>query len=120
MDAPIETYKSQNFQNDVNALSFKENNFTFKLTRALVEMFKSGSNFSHLVKVEKAGFEKPLFVQKIQKDLRVLLILEEFSSPTAYKVTFLRAFRVHQLDETLETLDETEAYSAFNFNDFWV
>jgi hypothetical protein len=113
MEVQVQTYKSQFFQNDVNALSFNENNFTFKRTRALVEMIKSGSNFSHLIKVEKEGFEKPLFVQKIQKDLQVLLILEEFSLPTDYNVTFLRAFRSHQLDAT-------EAYSAFNFKDFWV
>jgi hypothetical protein len=71
MEAQVETYKSKIFEDDINLLSFKESNFTFKRTRSLIEMLKSGLNVSHLVKIDKNGFEKPLYLMKIMKDLRV-------------------------------------------------
>jgi hypothetical protein len=119
MSVQVTTYKSVNFQNDVNALSFKENNFTFKRTRSLAEMIKSGLNFSHLVKIEKKGFQKPLYTMKIQKDLVVILILEENVPASDYTLTFLRAVRLHQLEEAVKSLDTEGVYSAFNFKDFW-
>jgi hypothetical protein len=119
MSVQITTYKSVNFQNDVNALTFKENNFTFKRTRSLGEMLKSGLNFSHIIKIEKEGFQKPLYSMKIQKDLVVILILEHAANGSDYALTLLRAVRLHQLAEAVESLDSDEAYSAFNFKDFW-
>jgi arabinogalactan endo-1,4-beta-galactosidase len=119
MSIQVTTYKSVNFQNDVNALSFKENNFTFKRTRSVPEGFKNGYNMSHLVKIEKDGFQKPLYTMKIQKDLTVLMILEHNVNSFDYVLTFLRAVRLHQLEEAIESLDVEEVYSAFNFKDFW-
>ena len=75
MSVQVTTYKSQHFQNDVNALSFKENNFTFKRTRSVPEMLKNGNDMSHLIKIEKEGFQKPLYTMKIQKDLVVMAIM---------------------------------------------
>ena len=119
MSIQVTTYKSQHFQNDVNALSFKENNFTFKRTRSVPEMLKNGNDMSHLIKIEKEGFQKPLYTMKIQKDLVVILILENKDNRSDYALTFLRAVRLHQLSEAVESLDTEEVYSAFNFKDFW-
>jgi hypothetical protein len=105
MEAQVIAKNHKNYEIDVKSLSFKEANFIFKQTRTLVEMLKSGLNVSHLVKIEKDGFDKPHYIQKIQKDLRVLLILEEFPTSPEYKVTFLRAFRLQDLDEVIEKLD---------------
>jgi arabinogalactan endo-1,4-beta-galactosidase len=119
MIVQVATYKSQHFQNDVNALSFKENNFTFKRTRSVPEGFKNGYNMSHLIKIEKEGFQKPLYTMKIQKDLVVILILEHNVPASDYRLTLLRAVRLHQLEEAVKSLDVEEVYSAFNFKDFW-
>jgi hypothetical protein len=119
MSIQVTTYRSVNFQNDINALSFKENNFTFKRTRSLGEMLKSGLDISHLVKIEKDGFDKPLFAEKIKGDLWVILTLENNPSKSEYTIVFFRAIRLHQLEEAVELLDADEAYSAFNFKDFW-
>jgi arabinogalactan endo-1,4-beta-galactosidase len=118
MSIQVTTYKSPHFQNDVNALSFKENNFTFKRTRSVPEGLKNGYDMSHLIKIEKEGFQKTLYAMKIQKDLVVILILEN-PSIGEYKLTFLRAIRLYQLDEAVEKLDADETYIAFNFKDFW-
>jgi hypothetical protein len=119
MDIKVTTYKSVNFQNDVNALSFKENNFTFKRTRSLAIMIAENYDYSHIVKLEKMGFDKPLYTMKIQKDLTVILILEHNANSSDYTLTLLRAVRLHQLAEAVESLDTEEVYSAFNFKDFW-
>jgi hypothetical protein len=119
MSAQIATYKSQHFQNDVNALSFKENNFTFKRTRSLGEMIKSELNFSHIVKIEKKGFDKPLYTMKIQKDLVVILIFEHNANGLDYALTLLRAVRLHQLAEAVETLDVEEICPVYDFKVFW-
>jgi hypothetical protein len=119
MSVQVTTYKSVNFQNDVNALSFKENNFTFKRTRCVPEGLKNGYDMSHLIKIEKKGFQKPLYTMKIQKDLTVILILEHNAHSSDYALTLLRAIRLHQLEEAVESLDTAEVYSAFNFKDFW-
>jgi hypothetical protein len=119
MSVQVTTYKSVNFQNDVNALSYKENNFTFKRTRSVPEGLKNGYDMSHLIKIEKKGFQKPLYTMKIQKDLTVMLILEHNANRTDYALTLLRAVRLHQVAEAVEILDSEEAYSAFNFKDFW-
>jgi hypothetical protein len=119
MSTQVSTYKSPHFQNDVNALSFKENNFTFKRTRSVPEGLKNGYDMSHLIKIEKEGFQKPLYTMKIQKDLVVILILEHNANKSDYALTLLRAVRLHQLEGAVETLDTEEAYSAFNFKDFW-
>ncbi len=119
MEAQVETYNSNFFEDDFHTLSFKESNFTFKQTRNLVEMIKSRMNISHLVKLEKNDFEKPLYLMKIMKDLRVILILEEYDSSPQYIVTFLRIIRLNQLEETLESLEIEAAYSALSFSDFF-
>jgi hypothetical protein len=119
MSAQIATYKSQHFQNDVNALSFKENNFTFKRTRSVPEGLKNGFNMSHLIKIEKEGFQKPLHTMKIQKDLVVILILEHNANGLDYALTLLRAVRLHQLAEAVETLDVEEICPVYDFKVFW-
>jgi hypothetical protein len=62
---------------------------------------------------------KSLYTMKIQKDLTVILILEHNANRTDYALTLLRAIRLHQLEEAVESLDTEEVYSAFNFKDFW-
>jgi hypothetical protein len=119
MSIQVSTFKSPHFQNDVNALSFKDNNFTFKQTRSLAIMIAENRNYSHIVKLEKNGFDKPLFSLKIKRDLRVILTLEKAESSPNFTLTFLRAVLLDQLAEAVEALDTEEAYSAFNFKDFW-
>jgi hypothetical protein len=119
MSTQVATFKSAHFQNDVNSLSFKDNNFTFKRTRSLAIMIAENYDYSHIVKLEKIGFNKPLFSMKIKGDLRVILTLEKADLLPNFTLTFLRAVRLHQLEEAVETLDTEEAYSAFNFKDFW-
>lgn len=119
MESQVQTYKSPHFQNDVNALSFKENNFTFKRTRSLGETLKAGNNISHLVKIEKNGFDKPLFAEKIKGDLWVILTLENNPAKSEYTLVFLRAVRQNQLAEAVESLDTEGVYSSFSFKDFW-
>jgi mRNA-degrading endonuclease YafQ of YafQ-DinJ toxin-antitoxin module len=119
MSTQVTTFKSAHFQNDVNALSFKDNNFTFKRTRSLAIMIAENNDYSHIVKLEKVGFDKPLFSVKIKGDLRVIFTLEKAESSLNFTLTFLRAVVLDQLAEAVETLDTEEAYSAFNFKDFW-
>ncbi|MFM2269278.1 MAG: hypothetical protein RL757_2719 [Bacteroidota bacterium] len=118
MNVKVATYKSQHFQNEVNELSFKENNFVFKRTRSLMLMIQENLNYSHIVKIEKKDFPKPLYQMKIAKDLRVILTLEE-DAPSEFTLTLLRAIRLHQLDEAVEILAADETCSSFNFKDFW-
>jgi precorrin-6B methylase 1 len=118
MEAQVETYISKVFENDIKLLSFKESNFTFKRTQSLIEMLKNGLNTSHLVKIEKNGFDKPLYLMKIMKDLTVILTLEENSFTPEYTVKFLRILRLNQLVEVLESLENEEEYSALNFSNF--
>jgi hypothetical protein len=119
MSTQVATFKSPHFQNDVNALSFKDNNFTFKQTRTLAILIAENANYAHIVKLEKIGFDKPLFSLKIKGDLRVILTLEKADLLPNFTLTFLRAIRLHQVDEAVEALDTDEAYSSFNFKDFW-
>jgi hypothetical protein len=119
MDIIVSTFKSQHFQNDVNALSFKDNNFTFKRTRSLAIMIAENMDYSHIVKLEKIGFDKPLFNMKIKGDLSVIFTLENTDLSPNFTLTFLRAVRLEQLAEAVEALDNEEVYSAFNFKDFW-
>jgi hypothetical protein len=119
MSTQVTTFKSTHFQNDVNELSFKDNNFTFKQTRSLAIMIAENNDYSHIVKLEKKGFEKPLFTMKIKGDLRVIFALEKADLLPNFTLTFLRAVRLSQLEEAVETLDIESAYSAFNFKDFW-
>jgi hypothetical protein len=121
MNKNVQIFKAPIFQNEVNALSFKENNFTFKMTRLLVEMLKAEHDISHLVKIDKIGFEKPLYAMKTKKDIRVILILESNDFSPEYTLTLLRCVRLHDLTEVVETLD-TEMECApfeFRFNEFW-
>ncbi len=121
MDKTVQIFRSLHFQNDVDALTFKESSFTFKQTRTLLEMLKSENNLSHLEKIDKIGFEKPLFALKIQKDLRVLLTLEENPELPNYSLTFLRAIRVPKIADAVETLETDEICTPFEFlpNGFW-
>jgi hypothetical protein len=121
MDKTVQIFRSLYFQNDVNFLSFKESNFTFKQTRTLVEMLKSGHNVSRLQKMEKPGFEKPHFALKIQKDLRVLLSLKHNTSPPNYTLKLLWAVRLNQLEEAVDRLDTEGVCLPFEFvfNGFW-
>jgi hypothetical protein len=116
MEQKVEVYKSTHFYADLEHLSFKESNFTFKMARSLVEMLKSGHNISHLIKIEKRGFDKPLYALKTMKDLRFILILEE-----KFKLTLLRVIRLNQLEEAIDTLDTDEVCTPFEFvfNGFW-
>jgi hypothetical protein len=118
MSTQVATFKSTHFQDDVNALSFKENNFTYKRTRYLAIMIVENYDYSHIVKLEKKGFKKPLFKMKIKGDLSVIFTLEN-PKQSEFNLTFLRAVRLPQLEEAVETLDTEEAYSAFDFKDFW-
>jgi hypothetical protein len=119
MELQVETYKSAFFEDDIMLLSYKESNFTFKRTRSLIQMLKNGLETSHLVKIDKIGFEKPLYLMKIMKDLNVILTLEENSFSPEYTVKFLRAIRLNHLEETIESLDDEGSYSALNFSNFW-
>ncbi len=119
MNKTIQIFRSTHFQNDVNLLTFAASNFTFKQTRSLVEMLKSDNNVSHLEKIDKIGFDKPLFTSKIQKDLRVLLTLEVRPIQPDYTLTFLRAIRLSCVQEAVETLDTEDVCAPFEFDDFW-
>ncbi len=117
----VQIFRSLYFQDDVNGLTFKESSFTYRKTRALVEMLKSDSNISHLKKIDKAGSEKPLFALKIQKDLNVLLTLEIHSISPDYSLTFLRAIRLSEMQKAVETLDAEWVCPIFKFEfgGFW-
>ncbi len=119
MNKTIQIFRSLHFQNDVNLLTFKESRFTFKQTRALVEMLKSSMNVSHLEKIDKIGFDTPLFTSKIQKDLRVLLTLETHPTAPDYTLTLLRVIRLPLVQEAVDTLDTEEVCAPFKFDDFW-
>ncbi len=121
MDKTVQIFRSTHFQNDVNLLTYKESNLTFKLTRLLAEMLKSEHNVSHLQKIDKIGFKKPLFALKIQKDLKVLLTLEKNDSVPDYTLTLLRVTQLPHLQEAVDTLDTEEVFLPFEFefNGFW-
>lgn len=121
MDKTVQIFRSLHFQNDVDALTFKESSFTFKQTRTLVESLKTGLNVSHLQKTDKSSFEKPLFTLKIQKDLKVLLTLEKNDIAPDYTLTLLRVVQLPHLQEAVETLDTEELCLPFEFefNGFW-
>ena len=121
MNKEIQIFRSVHFQNDVNSLTFAASNLTFKQTRTLVEMLKSGNNVSQLQKIDKIGLDKPLFAMKIQKDLRVLLTLEAHPIQPDYTLTFLRTIRLPCVQEAVETLDTEEVCAPFEFtfNGFW-
>jgi hypothetical protein len=119
MTHQVRICKSQHFQNDVDALSFKDNNFTFKQTRTLTLLIEANGNYSHLIALENENLEKPLYRLKIKGDLNVILTLEENTVPPESVVTFLRAVRLTQLEEAIEGLDINEVFIAFDFSDFW-
>jgi hypothetical protein len=119
MELKVEVYICEIFKQDIHFLSYKESNFTFKRTRALVQMLKNGLETSHLVKIDKNGFEKPLYWMKIMKDLRVILTIEENLFSPEYTVKFLRAIQLNQLEEAVGLLDSEMTYSSFNFSNFW-
>jgi mRNA-degrading endonuclease YafQ of YafQ-DinJ toxin-antitoxin module len=114
----VQVFKTQIFQNDVNALSFKENNFTYKRTRSLVIMIEEGLNFSHIIKIEHKAFEKPLFKMHIKGDLYIIFTLEETKS-LDYTLTLLRCVRLNVLTDAVETLDTEGVVSPCDFKDFW-
>jgi mRNA-degrading endonuclease YafQ of YafQ-DinJ toxin-antitoxin module len=118
MDKTVQVFKTQIFQNDVNALSFKDNNFTYKQTRSLVNMIKDGLNFSHIIKIEDKAFEKPLFKMHIKGDLYIIFTLEE-TKPSDYTFTLRRCVRLNDLTEAIETLDTEGVVSPYSFKDFW-
>lgn len=111
----VQVFKTEIFQNEVNALSFKENNFTFKMTRSLVEMLKSGHDVSHLAKIDKIGFEKPLFTIKTKKDIRVILTLESNDFSPEYTLRLLRCVRSEELEDTVKTFDFSDIGKPFEF-----
>ncbi len=113
MNNDIQVFKSSLFQKQVNSLTFKENNFVFKKCRALVEMIKAGLNISNLEKIEKQGFELPLYLMKTQKNWRVILTLDQNN-----KLTYLRLIELKDLEKTLEALHLDDIFPC-DFKVFW-
>jgi hypothetical protein len=121
MNKTVQIFKSPIFQNDVNALSFKDNNFTYKRTRSLFTMIEEGLNFSHIIKFEYKAFTKPLFKMKIKADLYIVFTLEE-TTPLEYTLTLLRCLRSIVFTEVVENLDQGEVCTPFVFSktgDLW-
>ena len=113
MGKEVLVYKSKIFQEQVNKLTYKENNFVFKKCRALAEMIKANLNISHLEKIEYANFYSPLYLMKTQKDWRVMLTLDDHN-----KLTFLRMVTLKDIEMSIDTLDLENIYS-YDFKEFW-
>lgn len=113
MNNAITVFKSGLFQEQVNSLTFKENNFAFKKCRALVEMIKADLYISHLEKIEKQGFELPLYLMKTQKNWRVILTLDQNNI-----LTYLRLIELKDVETALETLHLDDVFPC-DFKVFW-